>query len=55
MASQFLKIKCNDCATEKVTFSHPASVVTCQVCGAKLVEPAGGKGKLLGELVEVME
>ena len=55
MASSFVKIKCNDCETEKVTFSHPATEVSCQVCGAKLMESRGGKGKLLGELVEALE
>ncbi len=55
MTSKFLKVKCNDCQTEKVTFSHPGSDVTCQVCGAKLLEPQGGKGRLLGELVEALE
>lgn len=55
MSSNFLKVKCTDCSNEMVTFSHPASTATCQVCGATIMESAAGKGKLQAELLEVLE
>jgi len=47
--AKFIKVKCKDCANEQITFSNPATVVNCQVCGSTLVKPRGGKGKLLCE------
>ena len=47
--ANFIKIKCNDCGNEQVTFSKPSTLVNCQVCGATLVKPKGGKGEIIGE------
>ena len=55
MASEFIKVKCADCENVQNVFSKPATTVTCRVCGAVIVEPTGGKGKVKGEIVEVLE
>lgn len=52
--SRFLRVKCLDCGNEQTVFSHSSSTVRCNVCGAVIAEPAGGKAKLHGEIVEVM-
>ena len=48
----FIKVKCPDCGNEQITFHRVATVVSCQVCGATLARPAGGKpefrAKVLG-------
>jgi len=46
--SKFLKVKCPDCNNEQVIFSHPSTIVHCNVCGRVLAEPTGGKGKIYG-------
>lgn len=52
--SRFLRAKCRDCGNEQVLFDRAASVVSCQVCGATLVEPTGGKAEIKAEIVEVL-
>ncbi len=53
MVNDFVKIKCADCGNEQVTFSKAATTVVCNVCGATLVKPRGGKADIKGEVVEV--
>ena len=52
---RFLKIKCEDCGGEQIVFDRAASVVLCQVCGATLAKPAGGKAAIRGEILGVLE
>ena len=54
-ASKFLRVKCEDCGNEQVVFDRAASVVLCQVCGATLAKPAGGKAAIRGEILGVLE
>ena len=49
--SVFIKIRCQDCGNEQVTFQNPAIEVSCNVCGATLVKPTGGKGLVQGTVV----
>jgi len=51
----YVKVKCADCENEQIVFTRPSSKVSCQVCGATMVEPTGGKGKFKGEIVETIE
>jgi len=56
--SKFIRVKCQDCGGEEngqIIFSHPSTVVTCNVCGATLQKPKGGKGKVRGEILGVLE
>ena len=55
---RFLRVKCPDCGGEEngqVIFSKPSSVVTCNVCGATLIKPQGGKGAVRGDVLGVLE
>jgi len=49
--SVFLRVKCSDCGNEQIVFSHATSIIHCNVCGATLAEPSGGKAKVKGEIV----
>jgi len=49
--SRFINIKCQDCGNEQIAFNKPATHVKCNVCGATLVTPTGGKGQVRGELL----
>jgi small subunit ribosomal protein S27e len=53
--SVFLQVKCPDCGNEQTIFSHVATVVRCNICGATLAEPTGGKAELKSEVVNVLE
>ena len=55
---RFLRVKCPDCGGEEngqVLFSKPSTVVTCNVCGATLIKPKGGKGAMRGEILGVLD
>ncbi len=53
--SRFLRVKCPDCGNEQVVFSNATVSVHCNICGATLAESSGGKTKIKGEVVFVME
>ena len=50
--SRFIKVKCPECGNEQTTFSAATMKVNCNVCGAVLTEPTGGKAKVKGEILE---
>ena len=52
--SKFLRVKCEDCSNEQIVFDRAATVVNCQVCGATLARPTGGKAAIRGEVVGVV-
>ena len=53
--SRFIQVRCPDCGNEQIIFSHAASVVRCNICGAVLAEPTGGKAKIKAEIIKVLE
>ena len=53
--SKFVKIRCKDCENEQVLFDKASNIVSCHICGSKLAIPTGGKAKIKGELLEVIE
>ena len=53
--SKFLRVKCRDCGNEQIVFSHATNIVHCNVCGATLAEPSGGKAAIKGEMVGELE
>lgn len=50
--NKFIQVKCPDCRNVQQVFYKAASRVECLVCGNLLVEPSGGKVKILGERVD---
>jgi small subunit ribosomal protein S27e len=53
--SSFLRVKCPKCGNEQLIFSNTVNKVTCNVCGEALAEPTGGKAKIKGEIMAVLE
>jgi small subunit ribosomal protein S27e len=53
--SSFLRVKCPKCGNEQLIFSNTVNKVTCNVCGETLAEPTGGKAKIKGEIMAVLE
>ncbi|MDP6010794.1 MAG: 30S ribosomal protein S27e [Candidatus Poseidoniaceae archaeon] len=56
MKSGFLNVSCRDCGNEVVIFKRATTTIACRVCGATLVQPAGGNAKLVGcTVVEALQ
>lgn len=56
MAKNFLKVTCKDCGSEATIYSRATSVISCNVCGATLSIPSGGKANLIGcTVLEALE
>ncbi|MFO7792684.1 MAG: 30S ribosomal protein S27e [Candidatus Saliniplasma sp.] len=53
--SSFVKVKCEDCGNEQITFLTVSSIVNCQVCGTILAEPTGGYSNFKGEILDPEE
>ncbi|MBU2639211.1 MAG: 30S ribosomal protein S27e [Nanoarchaeota archaeon] len=53
--SKFVKLRCNKCKNEQITFGKPSSIIKCLVCGTPITEPTGGKGKIKARILEVLE
>ncbi len=53
--SKFVKVRCSKCKNEQVVFGKASTDVYCLVCGKHLIEPTGGKSKVLDRILEVLE
>lgn len=53
--SKFLKVRCNKCKNEQNIFEKACSKVYCLVCNELLAEPTGGKIKVNGRILEVLD
>ena len=53
--SKFLRVKCPDCGNEQVVFSNATNTIKCNICGAVLAEPTGGKVDIKGEILAALE
>lgn len=53
--SRFLLVRCPDCGNEQPVFSHATLPVACRVCGRALSKPTGGKAKIEGVIVRVLD
>jgi len=53
--SKFLRVKCPECGNEQIIFSCASSRVQCNVCGALLAEPSGGKASIKGEIIAILD
>lgn len=53
--SKFVRVRCSDCGNEQVVFDHITNVVHCNICGATLANPTGGKAEIKGEVVAVLD
>jgi small subunit ribosomal protein S27e len=53
--SKFIKVRCKDCENEQVLFNKASVKVSCHICGSKLAIPTGGKAKIKGEVLELLE
>ena len=54
-SSKFIKVRCSDCENEQVLFDKATIPVSCHICGSKLAIPSGGKAKIKGKILEIIE
>ena len=52
--SKFLRVRCPDCGNEQIVFSHPSTIVYCNICRATLAKPTGGKAEITGDVVAIL-
>ena len=52
--SRFIRVKCLNCESEQVVFSHANHIVKCRTCGEILAEPTGGKANIHGSVTAVL-
>lgn len=53
--SKFLKVRCENCKKNQTVYSKASTIVKCLSCNAILSNPKGGKCKINGKIIEVME
>lgn len=53
--SKFIKTRCSKCKNEQIIFGKTATEINCLVCGKSLATPTGGKTKVKGRVLEVLE
>ena len=53
--SKFLEVECKDCGNKQIIFNKASTVVLCQVCGATLAIPRGGKAIIKANITGVLE
>jgi len=53
--SKFIKVRCAKCKNEQTIFGNSSSVIKCLVCNKELAYPTGGKSKISGRVLEVLE
>jgi small subunit ribosomal protein S27e len=52
--SRFYKVICRICGAENIVFSHSTFPARCKVCGTQLVQPTGGKVRILKDKAEIV-
>ena len=53
--SKFIKVRCNVCEIEQAVFDKASTTVHCHICGSKLAIPGGGKARIKGKILEIVE
>jgi small subunit ribosomal protein S27e len=54
MKSRFVKVRCQECKNEQIIFGKASKEVKCLICGKILAEPKGGKAKIKGRIIEIL-
>ena len=53
--SKFVKVRCPKCKNEQIIFGTASTEIKCLVCNEGLAVPTGGKAKVSGRVLEVLE
>lgn len=53
-SSKFIKVRCPKCKNEQIIFGKNSTKVDCLVCGKRLSDTSGGKSKIKGRVLEIL-
>ncbi|HLD72641.1 MAG TPA: 30S ribosomal protein S27e [Candidatus Nanoarchaeia archaeon] len=53
--SKFIKVRCAKCKNEQILFGNCSSEVKCLVCNKEMAYPTGGKARIAGRVLEILE
>lgn len=53
--SKFIKVRCTKCKNEQIVFGKASTEVNCLVCDKPIASPTGGRAKIKGRILEVLE
>lgn len=53
--SKFIKVRCAKCKNEQTIYGNASTKIQCLVCNKELAYPTGGKAKISGRVLEVLE
>lgn len=53
--NKFIRIRCDKCKNDQITFSKATTKVNCLVCGKPMVEPTGGKAEIKARILEAFD
>ncbi|HIH20949.1 TPA: 30S ribosomal protein S27e [Candidatus Micrarchaeota archaeon] len=51
---RFLLVKC-DCSEESTVYGDSTTQINCPKCGSPIAEPKGGRAKINGRILEVLQ
>ena len=49
--TKFILVRCNECSSEQMVYSHASTVVRCQTCSKTIAVPRGGKAEIKGVII----
>lgn len=51
---KFLKVRCEKCKKNQIIYNKASTKVECLSCGFILTSPKGGKAKIHGKIMEIL-
>ena len=54
-SSKFNKVKCHECESEQIVYSHSSTQVICNSCGNVLSKATGSIAQINGKVLEAAE
>jgi small subunit ribosomal protein S27e len=53
--SNFLSVECTECKEKTILFTHTTTDIYCKSCGQLIAEKTGGKAKILGKVLNILD
>jgi small subunit ribosomal protein S27e len=53
--SNFLSVQCTECKEKTILFTHTTTDIHCKSCGQLIAKKTGGKAKILGKVLNILD
>lgn len=53
--SNFLSVQCSKCGEKVVIFTYSTTDIECKACGQLVTKKTGGKAKIMGKVLSVLD